>query len=396
MSPCAQRSGSPPAMRSCLATRSMPVIISVTGCSTWMRVFISMKKNSPRRVVVEELDRAGAAVADRLAASATAASRRRRARCVGDRARRRAPPPRPSGGGAAASTRARSSAPRASPSPRTCTSMWRARAISLLQIEPAVAEGGLRLGRCLAQVCASSSSAASAMRMPRPPPPAAALIMTGKADRRAAMRAGLGQLADTARRCPAPSARRPLGRGRARRDLVAHAGGCVSAVGPTKISPAASTASAKPRVLGQEAVAGMHRVGAARRAPRPRSRVDVEVGLRRLRRADVHAPRRPAARRATPRRPRCAPDDRRDAELARGADDPHRDLAAVGDEQACGWASGYSISASGWPAMHGVLVLDEEADRPCRPPSACTSWNDLHHLDQPDRRRRPRPCRHPP
>ena len=38
---------SPAAMRSCIWTMSMPVIISVTGCSTWTRVFISMKKNSP-------------------------------------------------------------------------------------------------------------------------------------------------------------------------------------------------------------------------------------------------------------------------------------------------------------------------------------------------------------
>ncbi len=31
------------ATRICSFTRSIPVIISVTGCSTWMRVFISMK-----------------------------------------------------------------------------------------------------------------------------------------------------------------------------------------------------------------------------------------------------------------------------------------------------------------------------------------------------------------
>jgi hypothetical protein len=31
------------ATRSCSATRSMPVSISVTGCSTWIRVFISRK-----------------------------------------------------------------------------------------------------------------------------------------------------------------------------------------------------------------------------------------------------------------------------------------------------------------------------------------------------------------
>jgi hypothetical protein len=39
-------SGSPPAIRNCSAIRSTPVIASVTGCSTWIRVFISMKKNS--------------------------------------------------------------------------------------------------------------------------------------------------------------------------------------------------------------------------------------------------------------------------------------------------------------------------------------------------------------
>ena len=39
-------STSPAAMRTCHSTRSTPVTISVTGCSTWSRVFISMKKNS--------------------------------------------------------------------------------------------------------------------------------------------------------------------------------------------------------------------------------------------------------------------------------------------------------------------------------------------------------------
>ncbi len=39
-------SGSPAATRSCSRTRSMPTTISVMVCSTWMRVFISRKKNS--------------------------------------------------------------------------------------------------------------------------------------------------------------------------------------------------------------------------------------------------------------------------------------------------------------------------------------------------------------
>ena len=37
------RAVSPDAMRNCAFTRSTPVMASVTGCSTWMRVFISMK-----------------------------------------------------------------------------------------------------------------------------------------------------------------------------------------------------------------------------------------------------------------------------------------------------------------------------------------------------------------
>ena len=40
-------SGSPEATRICSRTRSMPVTSSVTGCSTWSRVFISRKQNSP-------------------------------------------------------------------------------------------------------------------------------------------------------------------------------------------------------------------------------------------------------------------------------------------------------------------------------------------------------------
>ena len=40
---CVSGSGSPAATRSCHSTRSRPVIISVTGCSTCSRVFISMK-----------------------------------------------------------------------------------------------------------------------------------------------------------------------------------------------------------------------------------------------------------------------------------------------------------------------------------------------------------------
>ncbi len=48
MSADSMPSGSPAAIRSWSATRSRPVTSSVTGCSTWSRVFISMKVGSPR------------------------------------------------------------------------------------------------------------------------------------------------------------------------------------------------------------------------------------------------------------------------------------------------------------------------------------------------------------
>ena len=47
MSAWLKLSFSPDATRICSRTRSMPDTISVTGCSTWSRVFISRKKNSP-------------------------------------------------------------------------------------------------------------------------------------------------------------------------------------------------------------------------------------------------------------------------------------------------------------------------------------------------------------
>ena len=53
----------PAATWSCSRTRSVPVVISVIGCSTWSRVFTSRKANSLLPGVVEELDGAGAAVA---------------------------------------------------------------------------------------------------------------------------------------------------------------------------------------------------------------------------------------------------------------------------------------------------------------------------------------------
>ena len=54
----------PSATASCISTRSTPCTSSVTGCSTWRRVFISRKKNRSVVGLVEELDGAGPAVVD--------------------------------------------------------------------------------------------------------------------------------------------------------------------------------------------------------------------------------------------------------------------------------------------------------------------------------------------
>ena len=55
---------SPTAIRICHSTRSRPVIASVTGCSTWRRVFISRNQGSSSPLLEDELDRAEIVVAD--------------------------------------------------------------------------------------------------------------------------------------------------------------------------------------------------------------------------------------------------------------------------------------------------------------------------------------------
>ena len=87
---------------------------------------------------------------------------------------------------------------------------------------------------------------------------------------------------------------------------------------------------AKLGVLGEEAVAGMDGVGAAR-ARGVEQRLDVQIALARRRRADrdrlVGEPhvRRVGVGLGVDR-------DGRDAHRAAGADDAHGDLAAVGDQ----------------------------------------------------------------
>ena len=289
--PGASASGSPPAIRIISRTRSTPVTISVTGCSTWMRVFISMKKKSPAVVVVEIFERAGAAVADRFGKRAR---RRRRA----SRARSRSS----DGDGASSQTFWRRRCSEHSRSKQWTTSLAVAEHLHL-DVAGALDEASRDRGRrrrrrpaprrCACGISRSSSAASSATRMPRPPPPAAALIITGKpivaAPRRSASSGSVD--APVAARhgrhagaCAAAARRRPC------RPSVR----IVSRRGPTKTSPAASTAAAKLGILGQKAVARMDGVGAGL-ARRGEDRVDVEIGLRRRAAGRSRPPRRPCA-----------------------------------------------------------------------------------------------------
>ena len=162
-------------------------------------------------------------------------------------------------------------------------------------------------------------------RIPRPPPPAAALTSSGNPSLIASL------LERVVGQVDAGVARHDRHAGRLgqppRRDLVAQRRAWRSGGGPTNTRPAAATASANSGALGQEPVAGVDGVGAGR-ARRGDQRRAVEVRPA-PRRASSAPPR--GARRA---RPASTHGNRGDPELAAGADDPHRDLAAVGDQDA--------------------------------------------------------------
>ena len=265
------------------------------------------------RRVVEELDRAGAAVVDRLGRLASGVVQRGAdlvaqagCRCLLDHLlvpalqravalaetstpwRRRRPGPRRAG-------RARRTARRRRCRRRTPTRPRPRRRRSRRRRSPS----------------------SRTTRMPRPPPPADALTSSGRS-------ASVGLVG----RLQGRDAGRPhqlLGV-----DLRAHR---VDRLGRRADpgQPGADDRAGEVGVLGQEAVAGVDRVGAGRLG-RGQDRVDVEVGLGRgvagqpygdVGLADV---RQPGVGVGVDR-------DRRDAERAAGAEDPGRDLGPVGDQQ---------------------------------------------------------------
>ena len=100
--------------------------------------------------------------------------------------------------------------------------------------------------------------------------------------------------------------------------------------GPMKVSPASSAGLGEARVLGEEAVARMHRVG-SRGAGGGDELVDDEIALAGRRRADRH--RLVREQHVEGLAVGLGEDgDGRDAELAARPDDADGDLAAIRDE----------------------------------------------------------------
>ena len=120
--------------------------------------------------------------------------------------------------------------------------------------------------------------------MPRPPPPATALIITGKPILPASRQHGgvalvVALIAGHAGH--AGGLHDVLGAG-----LVAHRGDGLGRR-PDEDQPGIAAGLREILVLGEKAVAGMHRVGAAGLGRRD-DRVDPQIGLRRQRLADPH------------------------------------------------------------------------------------------------------------
>ena len=164
---------------------------SVTGCSTWSRVFISRNQNRPARLVVEELHRAGAHVADRLRRPPRAAS------YIALRTRSGRP-----GAGASSTTFWCRRCTEQSRSPSTETWPWGRRAPA-----PRRAARSRRTARRTrsrrrtprppprtpARRRRPPRRAVRTTRMPRPPPPADALTSSGRSASVTAAGVQLGQ-----------------------------------------------------------------------------------------------------------------------------------------------------------------------------------------------------------
>ena len=163
--------------------------------------------------------------------------------------------------------------------------------------------------------------------MPRPPPPAAAFTSTGNPIARASRKRLLVR-ADAALGARHHRNAEPLG-GALGLDLVAHQPD-VRGLGSDEMDVVLLEDLGKARVLREEAVARMHRVGAGDLAGGEQRR-DVEVAVARRRRADADALVGEPHVHGVVVGGRMHGDGR-DAELLAGAQHAQRDLAAVGDQ----------------------------------------------------------------
>ena len=267
-----------------------------------------------------------------------------------------------------------------SPSPSTCTSTCRPGWHVPLQVHPGVAERRAGLGRSRSSTAAPSPRGRSTGFRPRPPPPPTALTSTGQPISRASARR-LGGAATAAARH-----HRQAGRGRAaaRRELVAD--GLELRGRRTDEDQARGGAGAREaRVLGQEPVAR----GGPRRPPRPARR-------RRPRRRSGSSPRARPGRSGSPSRP-AGPAARRvrvgrrehglDAERPAGAQDPHGDLASVGDQDPAQGHSRVRPDPHQHRAPLGELGVGQAGSRATVPRGAgADRVHQLHGLDDADDR----------
>ena len=159
-----------------------------------------------------------------------------------------------------------------------------------------------------------------------PPPPAVLFSITGKPIRAASASASSMESSN-----PEPgNSGTPLFAAISRALCFRPKASRCSGRGPMKAMPCSRQPLGEAAVLGQKAVAGMHRLRAGCRAGRDDG-VDVEIALRRGRRADPH--RFVGVQHRAGKTVGIGIDrDRGDAHAAQRAADPRGDFAAVGNQ----------------------------------------------------------------
>ena len=265
-----------------------------------------------------------------------------------------------------------------------------------LEIDRVVAERRLALRCARWRARSERSSAVCATFMPRPPPPAAALTSTGIADRLARSRSASSSAVTPPSEPGTTGMPRRL-RGALGLDLVAHQAD-VLGLRADEVDVVLFEDFGEARVLGQEAVARMHGVGAGDLAGGEQRR-NVEIAVARRRRPDADALVGEPHMHGVGVGGRMHGDGR-DAELLAGAQHAQRDLAAVGDEDffehrtatACrerrhSMIISGSPNSTGWPSSTRICTTRAGARRG-------DLVHGLHRFDDQQRSGRPAPgCR---